>query len=557
MKKLQHFWQRHYPVIIILACSVLFLLPFWIHRAYINGHDTNYHLANILGLSNVNPLEMFNAKLIDFIGSDMGYPSGIFYPQLSHIIPATLYQLIAGFGLSVFIACRLAHLLILASSGLLMYRLGRLLKLSRNPSLLVAILYMGSTYHLSDILIRDATAEALVFFFISFVAISLYYLHHQQYRRFLPYFIIGTAGLILSHLVMTIYIGIFFTLYLALNFRSFITPPHKLLMLLLGGGLTLLITAFFWLPLLEALQFTSYTAFTDAFMYSGSDYLQPISIYSLFDLNTNFNSIIWAVNLAALALIIYILVANRTARRNHLLVSLAILSVLAIALMTLFSFRHLPAPFQMIQFQWRLNTILSFTLPLATGLAFTYARPNTRPLWTTIILLCTLIGAAAVWQNTYISTNLTSDSIRNFTVYWADYLPTKSRQSLDYLASRNSQSTVILQGDATILYQASGFPNYQVDIHGVDGSIVVELPRYYAPGYTITASAPDGATTTLNYQESPYGLVTVTVTQDCSLTATYTGTSLQTIGIVISAVTTGATAIGLGVAALKTRRVRR
>ena len=395
MKNLQRFWQRHYPIIIILACSVLFLLPFWIHRANISGHDTPYHIANILGLAEVNPLEMFNAKLIDSIGSGMGYPSGIFYPQLSHIIPATLYQLIAGFGLSVFIACRLAHLLILAGSGLLMYRLGRLRKLSRNPSLLVAILYMGSTYHLSDILIRDATAEALVFLFIPLVAISLYYLHHQQYRRFLPYFIIGTAGLILSHLVMTIYIGIFFALYLALNFRSFITPPHKLLTLLLGGGLTLLITAFFWLPLLEALQFTSYTAFTDAFMYSGSDYLQPISVYSLFDLNTNFNSIIWAVNLAAVALIIHILATNRTARHNRLLGSLAILSVLAIALMTLFSFRHLPAPFQMIQFQWRLNTILSFTLPLATGLAFTYTRPSNRPLWATIILLCTLIGAAA------------------------------------------------------------------------------------------------------------------------------------------------------------------
>ena len=227
MKNLQRFWQRHYPIIIILACSVLFLLPFWIHRAYISGHDTPYHIANILGLAEVNPLEMFNAKLIDFIGSGMGYPSGIFYPQLSHIIPATLYQLIAGFGLSVFITCRLAHLLILAGSGLLMYRLGRLRKLSRNPSLLVAILYMGSTYHLSDILIRDATAEALVFLFMPLVAISLYYLHHQQYRRFLPYFIIGTAGLILSHLVMTIYIGIFFALYLALNFRSFITPPPQ------------------------------------------------------------------------------------------------------------------------------------------------------------------------------------------------------------------------------------------------------------------------------------------------------------------------------------------
>ena len=557
MKNLQRFRQRHYPVIIILACSVLFLLPFWIHRAYINGHDTPYHIANILGLAEVNPLEMFNAKLIDFIGSGMGYPSGIFYPQLSHIIPATLYQLIAGFGLSVFIACRLAHLLILAGSGLLMYRLGRLLKLSRNPSLLVAILYMGSTYHLSDILIRDATAEALVFLFIPLVAISLYYLHHQQYRRFLPYFIIGTAGLILSHLVMTIYIGIFFALYLALNFRSFITPPHKLLMLLLGGGLTLLITAFFWLPLLEALQFTSYTAFTDAFMYSGSDHLQPISVYSLFDLNTNFNSIIWVVNLAALTLIIYVLVTSRTARRNRLLISLVVLSVLAVALMTLFSFRHLPAPFQMIQFQWRLNTILSFTLPLATGLAFTYTRPSAHSLWTIIILLCTLIGAAAVWRNTYISTNLTAGSVHDIVAHFADYLPLKSRQNLDYMTSRHPQSAVILQGNATILYQASDFPNYQVDIHGVDESVVVELPRYYAPGYTVTASAPDGATTALGYQESPYGLVVVTVTQDCSLTATYTGTSLQTISIIISAVTAGATVIGLGIITLKTRRARR
>lgn len=292
-------------------------------------------------------------------------------------------------------------------------------------------------------------------------------------------------------------------------------------------------------------------------MYSGSDYLQPVSVYSLFDLNTNFNSIIWAVNLAALALIIYVLVTNRTARRNRLLISLVVLSILAIALMTLFSFRHLPAPFQMIQFQWRLNTILSFTLPLATGLALTYTRPSTRPVWTTTILLCALIGTAAVWQNTYISTNLTAGSVHDIVAHFADYLPLKSRQNLDYLASRNSQSAVILQGDATILYQASDFPNYQVDIHGVDDSVVVELPRYYAPGYTVTASAPDSATTTLDYQESLYGLVAVAVTQDCSLTATYTGTSLQTISVIISAVTAGATVIGLGIATLKTRRAHR
>lgn len=328
-------------------------------------------------------------------------------------------------------------------------------------------------------------------------------------------------------------------------------------MLLLGSGLTLLVTAFFWLPLLEALQFTSYTAFTDAFMYSGSDHLQPISTYSLFDLNTNFNSIIWAVNLAALALVIYALATNRTARHNHLFISLVILSVLAIALMTLFSFRHLPAPFQMIQFQWRLNTIISFTLPLATGLAFTYVRPSTRPLWATIVLLCALIGTAAVWRNTYISINLTPNSIHDIMAHFADYLPTRSRQNLDYLASRNHQTTAILQGDATILYQASDFPNYQVDIHGVDDGVVVELPRYYTPGYAITASAPNGVTTTLDYQESPYGLVAIAVSQDCSLTATYTGTSLQTISIIVSAVTAGATVVGLSIATLKTRRARR
>lgn len=537
---LQTFWHHHWHLLVILAFSVLFLLPFWLNRAYIDGHDSEYHLAQIIGLSRQSILDMFNTKIIDEIGNGLGYPSGFFYPQLCHIIPAIILKIFAPLGMSVFVASRLAGLLILFLSGIAMYKLVFAIKSNRKAALLSSVLYMGATYHLSDILIRDAQSESLVFLFIPVVALSLYYLARQRYRVFLPLFVIGVVGLISSHLVLTMWIALFFFIFVILNWRKFINVK-SLLFASLGIATSLALTAYFWLPLLQGMSLDIYTAFIDNFMFTNHSF-NLVPVFSYFNLDVNLDNIIWALNIIAIAFLVHAFTKNPSLRKDSLIRSLLVLIAIAVIMMSIIKLNWIPEPIgnivKMIQFPWRINTILCFLFALLVGIIYADAKQTTNSkLWLYFMIICAIVGASAVWNNVNTDPNLTIESVRSNTAVYMDYLPRKSYDSRDYIEQRSSAEILVVSNDdfAKVSNEAFDFPglSFTIDIEG-EKTVAIELPRFYAPGYQILATYNDGTTQKLSYIENGYGLIQFEISTSCNIDVTHVGTKTQRIAAAVS-----------------------
>ena len=117
MKK-SKFLDINYFIIFIVSLLLIFPL---INNLYFEGHDTGYHIANILAISdNLSYHNLFNLKIFPLIANNFGYGSGIFYPQLSHFMAALIYNVFPN--ILVFTSLKITNFIIIFLSGILMYR---------------------------------------------------------------------------------------------------------------------------------------------------------------------------------------------------------------------------------------------------------------------------------------------------------------------------------------------------------------------------------------------------------------------------------------------------
>ncbi|MDO5480783.1 MAG: hypothetical protein Q4F60_00320, partial [Candidatus Saccharibacteria bacterium] len=177
---------------IFLAAGVV-LLQF-VSRKYMNGDDTSYHVANIQAIIETWKSGHFDLKIFPFIGNNLGYGAGIFYPQLFHVMAAGLGMIFSPITSNLAWAMKAAHFLGMFLSGVTMYILMKNVTGKKNVALITAVIYMMMPYRMVEILVRDAQAEELLFVFLPMVVLGLKNLIEKNYRGFYGWFIVGYAG---------------------------------------------------------------------------------------------------------------------------------------------------------------------------------------------------------------------------------------------------------------------------------------------------------------------------------------------------------------------------
>lgn len=518
---------------ILFLFAGFFTLPFWLgDGVYIFGHDTDYHLASIIGMSKVSFSEMFNIKILDTICGGLGYGEGIFYPQFSHVLPAIILKIGEPFGMSVFIASMLASFFILFLSGVVVYRLFMLLKKNCRGGLIAAILYMGATYNLSDILVRDARAESAVFLFVPIIGIALYYLAYGQYRKFLPIFVVGCVGLVNSHLVMTMYVAFFFLVFVTINWKRFISA-RKVSFVILGGVLSAIICLPFFVPLFQNMLNTNYVAFSNNYMLNWDFGL--ISINSYFNPLANDNSIVWALNIPAILLCIYVLATRREVAENVFVVSLLAIIVISVFIQSFISLRQAPEFIKMIQFPWRLNLVICLPFALLTGIAMTKIGSTSIEKAVFVVLCFSAIIYASYVHSFTIKADKTIEDITAKTQTYEDYIPLSSFDNLEYLVGRRDKGVIVADGEAEIANYFNDITNMYFSVSGAaDKDVRIELPRLYYLGYQIKALYEDGSSEILSYFENDKGLIEFCVDRDADITVYYAGTKAQVFAEIIA-----------------------
>lgn len=130
---------------------------------------------------------------------------------------------------------------------------------------------MTAPYHLAQIFVRDSFSEMFIPIAIPLIILGLLYLKEKRYKLFFLYFVGGYTLAIYSHLAMTIYFTLilivsFFTIY----FKEMFTKKN-ILYLVSASVIILLLTASFWLPMLEIKLKGSYGVFMPYYMTGKGD----------------------------------------------------------------------------------------------------------------------------------------------------------------------------------------------------------------------------------------------------------------------------------------------
>lgn len=225
-------------------CLLIFMSP---TSSPIVGHDYRYHYLRVDALKyNIENHILFSG--IDYLYFDGGGYAGFAYPEFFLYIPAVLRVL----GMSI--GGSMAVFLTLCGVFSYCFMFIFLKKISGSPicGTIGAVMYILFTYRIDNMFTRFALGEIQAYVFWPLILYGLYDLIFDEFKK--PYILgLGFAGMLLSHTLSTaLALGV--AVILALIFiKRIIKARGKILRLLVTAGCTLLVTAFYWLPLLELL----------------------------------------------------------------------------------------------------------------------------------------------------------------------------------------------------------------------------------------------------------------------------------------------------------------
>lgn len=536
--------------IILFFITILICIPFFTSTQYIEGNDTHYHMSNIYSIYTkmCNESSGFD-KVLPTIANNYGYGSGIFYPQLSHIIPAGLTYVLQG---NIVLAIKIVHFIVYYISAIMMFKLVNRVFKNRYVALISAIFYITAPYAIADTFTRDAIAESFIFMFMPMIILGLYELFEGSKLLFYIWFIVGYIGMINSHLVMSVYFTIFAVIYL-LIYRKKVFTKSIFKSLVSASILILLLTLPFTASLLEHKLIGEYYVFEGTTM-TTSGLVRSATFFPwefLIQTSTKrYLSIKQYLNLLALALTIITIkkrkeIINDDEPEKKFYKMLWIFAALALIMMSAFPWEIMPKFMLMIQFAWRIETMLIFALSILAGLAL--RNLNTKKLKAIclgIIIAFNMITVSYSYMpEMYIDYDINNIDMSYFGMGWEkEYLPVRTTKNLDYFYTRGND-VIVKDGSADIEKINDNTPDLEFKVTNNSDSVIVELPRIYYLGYNITFIKENNETENLQFSINENGFINTEIIGNGTVKVSYTGTVVEKIANKITITTLIAIAI--------------
>lgn len=251
-----------YPALLGILCLVA-LLPLAI-PGIPSGHDIYFHLQRIEGLAAGLSDGTFPVRIYPGIAKT-GYANGLFYPDLFLYFPALLRLA----GCPGIVAYKSFFVLLFLSSATSMYWCVKRISGKNFTAFAAALLYLFSSYTACDFWIRAALGEMQCFVFLPLVLLGLYRIFYKDHRQFSP-LVWGMTGIAMAHVITFLITSLLIAVLCFFYTFRLLRSPRRLGSLTAAGMLTLLLTACFFLPLLEMMR-------SDVFYVTTSVSMSPIS----------------------------------------------------------------------------------------------------------------------------------------------------------------------------------------------------------------------------------------------------------------------------------------
>lgn len=523
-------------IIAIFMFSIIIML-IDVHNGYIKGHDTDFHLATITAI--VDQLSWDNLIVqepLKYIGNDLGYGTRFFYPPIPHLTAAYITKLLSIFNIeNVAIGMRITQWITLFASGITFYSLGEKLFKNKKIALLLSLFYMTAPYHLAEIFVRDAFSEMFIPVAIPLIVLGLLYLIEKRYTYFLWCFVGGYVLAIYSHLAMTIYFTLMILVTFFLVYFKQIFTKKNIIHLLLGSGLILLLTASFWMPMLEIKLKGSYGIFMPYYMTGkGGLIYSTISIKELFAFNREIDFHFIRYNLQLFVTIMFFIsvfiLIKKKLWKEKLWMFLLAFTVLSIIMITkFFPWYYIPDILQTLQFPWRLVIYIAFGAILITGICLKQVENKKYFHILCCILLILTLVATCINIDHLEESQIDINNINNARCMGneKEYLPEKAIKNLEYFYNRN-KDIVIISGLGEITKLSDDVPNLTFEVNTTE-QMTIELPRLYYMGYRLETNGQK-----LELTESDNGFLQATVNQSGTYILTYQKTIVMKVANILS-----------------------
>lgn len=518
-----------FVVVMVIACSPL------ITKLCINGHDLEYHLLRIESLKEGILMGKPFLRVNTLFMGDAGYASSLFYPDFVLYVPAILRAMGVGINASYHILVALCICLTYLSVRYCVKKMTG----SAYPAVMAGILVILSPYYLGDVYIRGAVGEYIAFMFLPFVIYGIYNTLYEDMSK--PWLLgIGFGGVLLTHTNTFIFCIAFGLVAFIIKWKVFRNNIKVLWKLLATIGITMAITAFYWIPVLEML-ITTPLCVSNAWISLEQTALQFSKIFS-----NEFPSLgFWLVILAFPR----VLVKKNSQNRNlisyadWLLIGGAIFAFLTTDIIP---WARLDKYLSFVQFPWRLFCLATVMIAVADAIVLycfikTFMEPLMQSSMRVLTVLLLIISAAIAFRFisyadvTYYDYSDDYYSYKPFTgtIIAGEWLP----QSVE------DRGKVVVDSDH--MYDDKGG---DVDFARVKNTVeadiaeayeYVDVPFIYYRGYSAEITSEDGVKQKLTIDGSGVnGLSRVYLNgQKGALKVKYSGTVLQWISTIISILT--------------------
>lgn len=532
--------DKIFAYLIIILVSIFVCIPLANSKLDITYDDGIQHICRLMGTKqSIQEGQTFPVIMSNFCNG-FGYSWNLFYSPLTAFGPLLLQW----FGISFTTCLKWFMLLITMLTGLAMYQMVKEISKNNLVAILAAVIYILAPYRLTDMYIRYALAELVSFLFLPIIFLGMYRLFYRTKKK--DYLLaVGTIGLLLTHTVIAFYTAIFCFIYVILHYKK-IKKKKLIKPIVVNIVLAIIISSFFWIPLLETKQATQYEVFKPGRM-ERTDVLiaYKLDISQLFYTTTDSGMIYEIGFITIIGLLLTPMVIKKIRKSQKIKASwyktylFMLISGVVCLLMTLkiFPFEHLPSILKMLQFSFRLLEFSSFFLTVVAAinygiLIYHFGKKELGILIGVCLFLTVFLFNHIRYREVAFDENIlwpavsvTQETGRVHAGCASfEYLPTKAFENRDYIETRD-QSVQIVEGSCQIEEEKKENTNLSFQVSYVLTPTKIELPYIYYPGYTVLIEI-DGKKENLPIYETEKGFVGVTIPicEQGFVTLQYTGT---------------------------------
>lgn len=529
-------------ILIIVFAALLIGIPLLSSKIDIYLDDGIQHIARALGTTESFKENFLFPNIISSFTNGYGYSWNLFYG------PITTYAIIAVRFIvrNYIVAYKIFTVIAMFLSGLFMYNFLKNFTRNNEVALLGSVLYMTFPYHLTDLYTRNAIGEYTSFAFIPLVFWGLYNLFNTLDKNY--YLSLGAIGLILTHNISTVIVSIFSFIYLLINIER-LKDSKVRKYLLINVMFILLVSSFYWGPLLETKMATDYQVYENGMMSTSEKTASHgLNFTQLFVTPSDGSAYVFELGPHILIMLAFsvMTITSLKPELKKTYVFFLVCGLISLWMATkYFPWKYLPEQFSIIQFPWRMMMTAAFFLSVVCAMNMGTVIKKFSLKDVLILSIISLLYILAFYNILvrYCDSNLTN--IENIDmgnvsgreyetvagIAKAEYLPTKAYKNRFYVATRE-KNIYVLEGKAIIENELKDGAKYVADLKTGDAEYTIfELPYIYYPGYEVRL---DGMITDSFETENGFLGIIMGKEDAAKLEVDYVGTKVMKITMFIS-----------------------